>query len=101
MSELKPCPFCGEPAEMFGAGVICPKCFAVMTENTARGESMGYEVSPVEMWNTRAECRHVKPRTLEDVLKEVMAETRLAVNPNHWIVEKYAAEIRELLGVDA
>ena len=86
---------------MLGDDVICSKCFALMTENTARGESMGYEVSPVEMWNTRAECRHVKPRTLEDVLKEVMAETRLAVNPNHWIVEKYAAEIRELLGVDA
>ena len=48
-----------------------------------------------------AMSHHAKPRTLEDVLKEVMTETRLAVNPNHWIVEKYAAEIRELLGVGA
>ena len=50
-------------------------------------------------WYEACNCRHVKQRTLEDVLKEVMAETRMAVNPNYWIVDKYADEIRELLGV--
>lgn len=50
-------------------------------------------------WYPVSICSHVKQRTLEDVLKEVMAETRMAVNPNYWIVDKYADEIRELLGV--
>lgn len=44
---------------------------------------------------------HEKPRTIEDVLKEVMSETRLAVNPNNWIVEKYADELRQMIGGDA
>ena len=93
--KLKPCPFCGGRAEMLGDDVICSKCFALMTENTARGESMGYEVSPVEMWNTRAECRHAKPRTLEDVLADFAAEVENGRNHIE-TARRYADELREM-----
>ena len=47
-------------------------------------------------------CRHVKPRTLESVLQEYGSEIAdSASKPWSEIVDKYAAEIRELLGVDA
>lgn len=56
-------------------------------------------------------CRHVKPRTVEDVLNdcadEISEKRGIAPELNrdtptrNEIVDKYAAEIRELLGVDA
>lgn len=50
-------------------------------------------------------CRHVKPRTLEDVLEEFYhdasdADAFCTVKIDD-VLDKYAAEIRELLGVDA
>ena len=50
-------------------------------------------------------CRHVKPRTLEDVLVD-MLEAAIGYSDAHTdvslvAVEKYADEIRELLGGDA
>ena len=50
-------------------------------------------------------CRHVKPRTLEDVLVD-MLEVAVGYSDAHTdvslvAVEKYADEIRELLGDDA
>ena len=49
-------------------------------------------------------CRHVKPRTLEDVLTDFVLAVREDANLTNGVarnVDKYAAEIRELLGGDA
>ena len=45
------------------------------------------------LYTTPLECRHVKPRTLENVLAEV--------ENGELSIDGAAAEIRELLGVDA
>ena len=45
-------------------------------------------------------CRHVKPRTLEDVLADFAADVENDRN-NIETARKYADEIRELLGGDA
>ena len=44
------------------------------------------------------QLRHVKPRMLEDVLRELMEDAREDLR-NDFSVDAYAAEIRELLGV--
>lgn len=47
-------------------------------------------------------CRHVKPRTLEDVLGEYASQQHGITTEEHdELIVRYAAEIRELLGVDA
>ena len=57
------------------------------------------------LWNADA-CRHVKPRTLEDVLEEYYDKRgwdevdNCALNADE-LTAKYADEIRELLGGDA
>ena len=56
-------------------------------------------------WVKGCECRHVKPRTLEDVLEEMAFEVdyleHCQPNKINEIVGKTAAEIYELLGVSA
>lgn len=46
-------------------------------------------------------CRHAKPRTLEDVLREFTEKYQYCISDNGRSITltKYAAEIRELLGV--
>lgn len=71
------------------------------------GTRYGINVLPAG-WDTPtvrdpAVYRHVKPRTLEDVLRSLV---KYAENQNGYMVtdgdiEGYAAEIREVLGVDA
>lgn len=63
-------------------------------------DAEGYRV-----WHGANELRHVKPRTLEDVLKELASDVRKewinkAPIAEHTYTE-YAAEILELLGGDA
>lgn len=54
MSELKPCPFCGDEAresKIFGrAGVVCRNCTAEMRSE----EICDGEVAVITAWNTRA-----------------------------------------------
>lgn len=61
ISELKPCPFCGEKAELYKGVtkhglryVFCPSCYATAGDNNESDEQA------VEAWNTRAErtCRN-------------------------------------------
>lgn len=65
MVELKPCPFCGEKAELYKGVtkhglryVFCPSCYATAGDNNESDEQA------VEAWNTRAErrCRNVFPK---------------------------------------
>ena len=49
-------------------------------------------------YENAASYRHVKPRTIEDVLRDVMKETRLADMTNDEVVTQYADAIRELTG---
>jgi len=57
-------------------------------------------------WVLGVKCRHVKPRTLEDVLDEFTSayDQIGGEDDEHWkyleISKRYADEIRELLGVD-
>lgn len=44
-------------------------------------------------------CHHVKPRTLEDVLLDVIEHAVCPSNSWDEIIAKYADEIRELMGV--
>ena len=82
-------------------------------EDTYRLHARGvyvYEDGHVAVMNERLgiwyqeNCRHVKPRTLEDVLRE-FAENAVCCNQfgslyaNEDAIAKSAAEIRELLGV--
>lgn len=55
------------------------------------------------LWDS-VDCRHVKPRTLEDVLTDFILSVREDADLTNGVarnVDKYAAEIRELLGGDA
>ena len=77
-----------------------------ITENGNRINGMVFDSKGWYFTNTLNDIdpsihHHAKQRTIEDVLKEVMAETQLAVNPNYEIVARYAAELRELTGGDA
>ena len=61
--------------------------------------------NPYKWFHVASSCRHVKPRTLEDVLVD-MLEDAIGYSDAHTdvalvAVEKYAEEIRELLGGDA
>lgn len=48
-----------------------------------------------------ADCRHVEPRTLEDVLQDAFIECDENFDINRTeVIARYAAEIRELLGVE-
>ena len=51
-----------------------------------------------------SDCRHVKPRTLEDVLCDFANDVAMQGHQigltAHGLSDKYAAEIRELLGVE-
>ena len=61
------------------------------------------------VWHDPSLCRHVKQRTLEDVLREYgkayhahMADNYMNYDgTDEQVIEKYADEIRELLGGDA
>lgn len=46
-----------------------------------------------------SECRHVKPRTVEDVLEDMLIEKDETDLCTWGFISKYADEIRELLGV--
>ena len=61
--------------------------------------------NPSKWFHVASFCHHVKPRTLEDVLMEcaqafVIDDIEWDVNANIEIVDRYADEIRELLGGD-
>jgi len=61
---------------------------------TNPGERKTTEVYPT------AQCRHVKPRTIEDVLRDCCNEWNEHLG-NDWesgVYAKYAAELRELIG---
>ena len=57
-------------------------------------------------WVFARKCRHVKPRTLEDVLREMLDRNSDGIGLREFnrdfnaFVEHYAAEIRELMEVD-
>lgn len=57
-------------------------------------------------WVFARKCRHVKPRTLEDVLREMLDRNSDGVGLREFnrdfnaLVEHYATEIRELMEVD-
>ena len=56
------------------------------------------------LWNADA-CRHVKERTVEDVLREYGEEYHKALKSDYTvdpadIFRKYAAEIRQMMGGD-
>lgn len=59
--------------------------------------------NPSKWFHIASFCTHVKPRTLEDVLREFTEKYQYCISDNGRSVTlaKYADEIRELLGVDA
>lgn len=70
------------------------------------GTRYGISVLPA-WWDTPtvhdpAAYRHVKPRTIEDVLRDCYAEVNYHLGEGKMgeIITKYAAEIREVLGVE-
>lgn len=56
--------------------------------------------NPDKWFHVASFCTHVKPRTLEDVLADYASKQHGITTEEHdELIAKYAAEIRELLGV--
>ena len=74
------------------------KCAAVSQERVYYWNDFGYWT-----WENADECRHDKPRTVEDVLLDLVNDTARQGHQigltGHEIVMKYADEIRELMVV--